>query len=193
MRKRVNDLQPDLFLERLHAADVVEIDLRPLDLLDPLVVRQIALPHAAIDDLALLIGRTNPQPLGQLAVGRLGILLQAELVLRDGPRDVAGMQQQPRIKHVGCSRRLAVANQILQHHQRRAPLLLRMKGPRQPQLEQAIAGRQLESLLELGLGLLRLAAAQQRFGQVPAQRHIVRRKPQRFAQGIEGVRQGWSW
>ena len=90
----MDDLHPDLVLDRVHAADVVEGDARPFDLR----FRHAAFSfhadvNAAIDHLAIFRVGADSEPAGELEIGDGWVLLDAGFVLSHGPIDVAGAEE----------------------------------------------------------------------------------------------------
>ncbi len=64
MRDREDDFDADLFLDRVHAADVFELDLRPFQFafIDRWLVRIRGLPQSPIDDFIVIISRIVAAP-----------------------------------------------------------------------------------------------------------------------------------
>ena len=130
MLERLDDLHADLFLDRVHAADVGERRSSAARRRTPAAPGGSS--PAGCADAAFLVDVVVSPPLaaidaqlaGKLRVGRRGIDLQRLAVLVAGALRLAGAQQQPRVQHVGPGRRVAPFDEILDDHQRLRIFLL---------------------------------------------------------------------
>ncbi len=194
MVQRVDDLHPDLVLERVHPSHVGEPECRPLD--PDLGHRRRLLPRRPdppLDHLVVGLVRppvvlaiqTDSQPVGELAVGDARVGLDPQVVLADGLGHFPGVEQQAGVQDVRQRRRVGLADDVFHDDDRQALLALLEEGVGQAELERDVLGRAGQGLAELSLGLVGVPLAEQPFGQRPPQGEVVRGDSQRLPQHLQ--------
>ena len=106
----MDDLQANLLLERLHAADLLKGDARPFDSslggngCVLLVSAKSSFHHVARVGISV-----DAEALGEIGVGQRGVGVDCLAVLADGSLHVAGPHEQTGVQQIGAGRRVALA------------------------------------------------------------------------------------
>ena len=171
MIHRVDDLDPDLFLDRLHPADVIEREAGPVDV-DGGLVAGLAprRADASLDDFARIVvgvGRglvvgADPEPFGELAIGDGRVGTDAPVIVPYGLLDLAGRGRAAgRRARTPRRRRIRPLDQSLEDDDGQAALTLLQERVGQSDLQVRVLGSQRQRLAKLGL-------RQRRAGPAPA-------------------------
>ncbi len=194
----MNDLDPDLFLDRFHAADVGEREARPVDLdrrclragsdqadrtrpsTTSLVSRRRSLRRSAS-----LAGRADAQALGELAVGDRRVGVDTPVVLPHGLLDLAGIGQQPGIKHKRHGRGVGRLTTLSRITRARSFLPCCRKALASPTLRFRSSGARSSASRYSASASSGRPWREQALGEVPPQRNVLGREPYSLSQGFE--------
>ncbi len=174
MLEWIEDLEGDLFLHRLHAADILKRDLRSLYLGIELIVT--CLPRFAdstFHHFAVIQPIPNPQFPTELFVGCVRIGFEGQFVLCHRATDVPFDEQQFGVEHIGGGRCVLASTDIFGDHHRLTRLPLLAIDPGQIYLDVDVVRSQCQCFAKLLLRLVESSEPSQGCGQMNAQRYVV--------------------
>jgi hypothetical protein len=187
--QRVDDLEADLLLDRIHAADIGESDARAFDLGQlrlSAVTSALAQPTVCVRVIvivivSIIISACHPDLGGENLVRKSRISRDRPAIGRRSACPLTSPREKPRIEEQGSGWRLGASAQALEHNLGMAMLALLIEGPRKSALQSRIIAPAGQRLAELALGFLGAAGTKQGIAEVLHKRQIVRGDLQRGA------------
>ena len=171
----MNDLEADFLLHLLHAADVLEIDFGPFDVLRRRFRLLLAPGRAdfSFDHFAVVFARADAQSPRKLGVGERAIQFDRATILRHGVLDFPDAGEQSRVEREGAGGCFGVLHQVFDDHERVAGLGLSKERARQAELHRQAVGRLREAFAKFLFRLGGVSVREQRVGKMQAQRGVV--------------------
>jgi hypothetical protein len=185
--QRVDDLEADLLLDRIHAADIGESDARAFDLGQlrlSAVASALAQPTFCVCVrviVSIIISACHPDLGGENLVRKSRISRDRPAIGRRSACPLTSPREKPRIEEQGGGWRLGASAQAFEHNLGMAMLALLIEGPRKSALQSRIIAPAGQRLAELALCLLGAAGTKQGIAEVLHKRQIVRGDLQRGA------------